>query len=303
MKKEKPLLKEFFRYLAKPVVYVGEKPELKIILFNVVRLWAMIFLLSMFFALVSNFLLTEAGYGDEDFAITEIFMGSSPLLLFFLIVIWAPISEEIAFRLWLRFSPLKWAFGLSFLSLFVIPFFNLSFLTLDSWRNVLSTSLFLLLLIFFLYRLFSYEKIVQKVPLFLQKNFRFLFYISSIAFAVLHITNYDIDLKTIWHFAPILIFPQLFLSFTISFVRMNYGFSWSIFMHALNNFVAVSPFLFLLPILERIEDVSFENIEVLEIFSTGEMALIIGVLAFLFMVFTVCFWSVFSLIFEVFKKR
>jgi membrane protease YdiL (CAAX protease family) len=303
MKKEKPLLKEFFRYLAKPVVYVGGKPELKIILFNTVRLWAMIFLLSMFFALVSNFLLTEAGYGDEDFAITEIFMGSSPLLLFFLIVIWAPISEEIAFRLWLRFSPLKWAFGLSFLSLFVIPFFNLSFLTLDSWRNVLSTSLFLLLLIFSLYRLFSYEKIAQKVPLFLQKNFRFLFYISSIAFAVLHITNYDIDLKTIWHFAPILIFPQLFLSFTISFVRMNYGFSWSIFMHALNNFVAVSPFLFLLPVLKKVGDISLENVEILEVFSTSEIALIMGVSIFLFMVFTVCFWSGFSLIFEVFKKR
>lgn len=308
MSKNKSLIQQFLKYLARPRIEVEEKPPLQIIIFNVVRLWALVFFLSLFFAMISNFVLGEVGYSEEDFAITKILVDFPTLLIFFLVVIWAPISEEIAFRLWLRFSPINWALGLSFLIFFTVSFLNFSFIpqnlfTFNSWLGISSTILLLLFLTLFIYKLLSSKKIASSVEKFFRKNFRILFYILALSFAFLHIPNYDIDFRQFWYFAPILVAPQILLSFTISFVRMQYGFIWALFTHMLNNIAAITPLLFILPLLEGFDDASLENMEIFETLSLSEIALIMIASMFLLLIFLVCFLSIFSLLFEMLRKN
>lgn len=308
---KKPLIQKFFKYLASPTIEVEEKPPWQIVFFNVIRLWALVFLFSMFFAMLSNLILGQSGYSEEDFAITEIVMDFPYFLVFFLIAIWAPISEEVAFRLGLRFSPLNWALSLSFILLFLIsfidfPFFPSDFLTLNSWMGTFSTTIFILFTAILIFRVLSYKKIASFVEKFFRKNFKFFFYTLAILFGALHITNYDINLREMWFFTPILVAPQLFLSFAISFIRMQYGFAWAVFTHAFNNVVAITPILFLLPAIESLDGVelsNLENMEIFEIFSVSEIILVVMVSMFLLVVFLVCFLCVFSLLFEFLKKN
>ena len=307
----KPLIQQFLEYLRKPTLEVGVKPSWQIILFNVVRLWALVFVCSIFFAMLSNLILGKSGYSEEDFAITEIVMDFPYFLVFVLIAIWAPISEEVAFRLGLRFSPINWALSLSFLLLFFLsaidlPFMSENFLTLNSWKGTFSTTIFILFTALLIFRILSYKKIASVFEKLFRKNFRFFFYTLAILFGALHIMNYDINLREMWFYTPILVAPQLLLSFTISFVRMHYGFAWAVFTHAFNNVVAITPILFLLPAIESLDGVelgNIENMEIFEIFSVSEIMLVLAVSIFLLVVFLVCFVSVFSLFFEFLKKN
>lgn len=300
MKNKVPFLLEFLQYIAKPSVQVEKKPTFHLILFNVIRLWSIIFAISIFFALISNLLLKIHGYSEDDLVLTQIIEELDYFLILFLVIIWTPISEEIGFRLWLRFSPLKWGLGLGFFALFFLPFVDIPFIpteifTFDSVSGSLG-SMFLVGCIFlFVFFLLKFKEVGLKVEKFFTKNFRFFFYSVGIFFAIIHISNYDVDLKSIWYFAPLLIFPQLFLSFSISFIRMRYGFAWAVFTHALNNSIAIIPLLILMPLLET------EGILVGE-FSTKDVFLLLIGFSFLMMIFLVCLLSILSLILE-FTKR
>lgn len=300
MQKKKPFLKEFLQYLVKPRVEVDRKPAFHLILFNVIRLWSIIFTISIFFALISNLLLKIHGYSEEDLVLTQIIEELDYILIFFLVVVWAPISEEIGFRLWLRFSPLKWALGLGFFALFFVAFVDIPFIpneifTFDSISGALASMLLVGCVFLFVFFILKLKDFGLKVEKFFTKNFRFFFYTLAIFFAIIHISNYDVDLKSIWYFAPILIFPQLFLSFSISFVRMRYGFAWAVFTHALNNSIAIVPLLILMPLLET-EDILMGE------FSTKDLFLLLIAFSFLMIIFLVCLISIISLILE-FTKR
>ncbi len=307
MSNKVPLTKEFLQYIAKPKTQVSKKPSFKRMFFNVARLWSVIFLVSMFFAMLANFFLAQEGYSEDDFAITKITQEFPYLLVFFIIVFWAPLSEELAFRLWLRFSPVNWALGLGFLSMFLVTFPVFSFIpenffSLDSAEGFARMVLFTFSISLIVYLLLRIQAIKDFLGHFFEKRFKFFFYSLAIIFAVLHITNYDVDLREVWYFAPILIFPQLFLSFTISFIRMRYGFSWAVFTHALNNFVAITPLLLIMnldPNLLRGENVE----QVLDHLSLSDMLFLFLTSSFLILVFAFCFFSLISLTLEFTRRR
>lgn len=68
-----------------------------------------------------------------------------------------------------------------------------------------------------------------------ERNFRWLFYASSITFGLVHLIN--CDQLTIWHWllAPFITLPQLMAGFFNGYVRMNYGFWYGVAMHAMTN--------------------------------------------------------------------
>ncbi len=302
MEKTKPLVLDFLHYILKPKVRVEEKPELKKILFNVVRLWSAIFLVSMFFALLSNFLLSKSGYSEEDFVLSEILKDFPYFTVFLLVVVWAPISEEIAFRLWLRFSPAKWGLGLGFFLLFtfsLIPQIPEDFFTFNSWNGFLNSIGLISLTFVFVFSILKIKKVGFLVQRFFERNFRFFFYTIALFFAIIHIENYDVDLKTIWYFAPMLIFPQIFLSFAISFIRMKYGFLWAIFTHAINNFVAITPLLLLAPLM----DMQDFTMEALQDMSATNVFILLFVCFFFFLLLNVCIFSIGSLILDFTRRR
>ncbi len=297
MKKYKPLLTELLEYMARPKMEIDSKEIWYLRILNIIRLWSLAFVFAIFFALISNLLLRDAGYSQEDFKLAEIIADSSAWIILFLVVIWAPVSEEIAFRLWLKFSPFKWALGISFLSLFLIllitpPFIPEGTFILDSWQGIGNSLLLIFFLFVLIFSILNIKKVCLIVKVFFEKHFHIFFYSLALLFALIHITNYDVNLREIWYFAPILIFPQLLLSFVISFVRIKYGFIWALFTHALNNTIAITPILLMGPLLEK--DLSA--------LSFSEIFLFLICISFLMFVFFVCLISIFSLFLE-FTKR
>jgi len=300
MEKKIPLLSEFLRYVVKPTSGIKTNPSNKKILFNVIRLWSLVFVISIFYAILTNILLTTSGYSEDDFMLIEVIQEFPYLLTFLLVALWAPLSEEIAFRLWLRFSRFNWALGLSLLSFFYISFSEPQFIpegafSLDSWYGAFSSIVYILFVFVFIYLFLSLKNVSVVIEKIFKKYFSYFFFTSALLFAFLHITNYNVDLVSIWYYAPLLIFPQIFLSFMISFIRMRYGFSWAVITHSLNNAIAITPALFLIPILEN-GDFSIAE------FSVFDMATVFLVLIFLIVVFCFCFLSIISLFLE-FTKR
>jgi hypothetical protein len=307
MDKNGILLVEMLKYIRRPRIDVGERPTWYAILFNVIRLWGLSFFLSIFVAGIAQFLLRRSGYSGEEFALTE-FVEELPIFLVILFVaVWAPISEELAFRLGLRFSPLNWGIGGAFLCFFILSFFDIPFLpegffSFGSWGGIFSIILFLVffaVLIFFFLKINRIQRFLKRIH---TKFFTIIFYFFTLSFAIMHFTNYDVNFKEIWYFAPLLIVPQLFLSFTISFVRMRYGFSWAIFAHFLNNFMALIPVLLITPF-GNVDISHMQAEEVMQIFSLGEIfSLFLGFL-FLLIIFLICVASIASLIFDFTKLR
>lgn len=81
------------------------------------------------------------------------------------------------------------------------------------------------------------EEFIFRAPLTLfksKKTFKIAFYLFTIAFGLVHITNFDITTKTIL-FAPILVLPQIILGGYLGFIRIRFGLLWAILLHACYN--------------------------------------------------------------------
>jgi hypothetical protein len=298
MNKKEPLLVEMLKYIRRPSIEVRERPKWFIILFNVIRLWGLSFFLSIFVAVIAQIFLSRSGYTGEEFALTEFIDDYPILLVLFSVAIWAPITEELGFRLGLRFSPIRWGIGGSFLIFFLLAFVNLpflptGFLSFNSWGGFLNIFLLLSFLFIFIFLFLKIVPIQNFVKKFYTKFFPAIFYILTISFAILHFTNYDVNFKEIWYFAPLLIVPQFFLSFLISFVRMRYGFFWGVFTHFLNNTMAIIPVLLLASVVSM--DVIHLNME--------EMVFLLLGLFFLAGIFLICILSIISLLLDFTKVR
>ncbi len=307
MQKSKPLILQVLGYIAHPVVCEYDRAPWYLTILNVIRLWSLSFVFAVFFALLSNLLLQDAGYSQEDFKLTELITDFSPFAIFFLVAIWAPVSEEVAFRLWLKFSPFKWALGIGFFLLFLVlliepPFFPEEMLLLDSSQGILNSLGFLSISFVLIFSVLKVKAISFFVESFFKKYFHVFFYTLALLFAFIHLTNYDVDFKEIWYFAPLLIFPQLFLSFIITFIRMKYGFFWAMFSHSLNNIIAITPILLLSSVLEK-DFFELETNALFETFSYTEIFLILICGFFLLLVFFVCLVSILSLLLEFTRNR
>lgn len=126
--------------------------------------------------------------------------------LFFIVVIIAPLFEELIFRLYLRYET-NFAIGLS------IGFA----------------------------RFFGQEK-AKEVDLSLKESWlRFypkIFYFSAFLFGLVHLVNFEIT-TAILLLSPIIVAPQIVLGLVIGYLRVRHGFWTGFLMHAFHNFVFV----------------------------------------------------------------
>lgn len=65
------------------------------------------------------------------------------------------------------------------------------------------------------------------------------YYISSLLFGLVHITNYEWDNSMI-PFMAIITLPQIFLGLLFGYIRMIYGFWYAVLLHALYNAVLIN---------------------------------------------------------------
>ena len=163
--------------------------------------------------------------------ITNILHDESIKLLILGILI-APFIEETMFRLLLRPTKqslvvfmvivLLWVIGLILRQKFFMIYIPLSILLLVT------------LAIF----------IVKRNPNFMQKHFRWIFYLSICAFALIHISNFEGLRLSVIIITPLLVLPQLLMGFAFSYTRMLHGFRYAVLMHMCINAFAFMPTIF-----------------------------------------------------------
>lgn len=70
------------------------------------------------------------------------------------------------------------------------------------------------------------------------RKYPIIFYTLALAFALMHLMNYEIDWRVLL-FSPILLGAQFILGSLAGFLRVRYGFWWAFFLHALHNLLFV----------------------------------------------------------------
>lgn len=86
------------------------------------------------------------------------------------------------------------------------------------------------------------EELIFRGPMTLftnKKTFKIAFYLLTIIFGFIHITNFEINTNTLL-FSPLLILPQLVVGFYFGFIRVRFGLIWSIFLHGTYNGLLIS---------------------------------------------------------------
>ncbi|WP_291960408.1 CPBP family intramembrane glutamic endopeptidase [Maribacter sp.] len=112
-------------------------------------------------------------------------------------------------------------------------------------------------LIFFLAVIVApfFEELLFRGPLVFFKDskyFKLIFYLFTIAFGLMHISNFEMSTQVLL-FSPLLVAPQISVGFLLGYIRVKFGLLWSIALHAIYNMVLVVPVLIM-----QLLDISIE---------------------------------------------
>lgn len=300
---------KIFRFIAKPD-WVGEadiKWYMK--LWNVVRIWGFYIGFAFLFSIISNVLLALLNYPNENFAVNNFVQNESFWLVFFYGIIWAPVTEEISFRLGLKFSPFRMALSLVSFTLFLIlllniPLFPDNFLGLGEFSKLIAYLLFVIITTPVLGLVLKIGVLKDSFEVFHHKIFPFLLYFTSIAFGLAHISNYLVGIDKIWFITPLLIAPQLTFGFILGYIRVKYGFGWSVFSHMLNNFMTLLPALLISMVSPRVITLMESgNTNWLSSVGVGDITLILFAILLFFIMFFLAVISTISILIDLFSKK
>jgi uncharacterized protein len=230
-------LREIFSFLKDPNAFLPKKSDIppgRGLLYAIANKLGMYFIFIIALGVVS--LAIKAGTGFNLFALfTEGKTHADDFRReYFLVLIYAPVVEELLFRSVLGLTRLGFWLSVSFLSMLVFPVL-LRFVPDDPafyllFPYLLCYALLALVLSKILGR--QTDTLIEK---YLRPNFKWLVYASIVGFGLMHISNFQ--QLTAWHIvlAPILTFPQLIGGVLMSFVRVNYGLGYAMALHALGN--------------------------------------------------------------------
>ena len=158
-------------------------------------------------------------------------LKDSPMQLAALAVIMAPILEEAAFRLPMKFSYVRISIALG-VALLVIA-------GQIQDEKTAGMVIGMVLLSVFIYQFVNNQKdnlLNEKLGNWWEHHFYIPFWLLTVAFALLHLSNFgDFPL----HFAPFLVLPQFVLGAILGYVRTGFGFVYAVLFHALHNGVLV----------------------------------------------------------------
>ncbi|MDD5626663.1 MAG: CPBP family glutamic-type intramembrane protease [Patescibacteria group bacterium] len=247
------LLASFLHFIIHPsyqIRLIQKKTRAKF--WDVFKLWSFAILIAMVLGIVITVLLNLAGYDEKNHLLTQFILERKIFLLFLFAAFWAPLAEEMTFRLGLRYSPYKLGFSLVFLLMLVCDYlFSRVFkllppwvFDLTSWRGLVFYFSFILIVGFLLSSVLKKFVKQSRAEKFYARNFQWIYYGSSLIFASLHIFNYT-KLSQIWFLIPLLVTPQFFLGLVLGFVRIRYGFSWAVLNHFIHNALSLLPLLIL----------------------------------------------------------
>lgn len=149
-----------------------------------------------------------------------------------------PYLEEILFRLSLKFKPIYLISTSICIGYYVSTKFifdsRLSSFD-DTFMYRICIGLCTGILAFNLLRNKQFSEYLRKVWI---QKFTFIYYISAIVFAWLHIFNFELNLVNIL-LLPFLTLPQLFSGLIMGYMRINFGFQYPLFFHMATNSLLV----------------------------------------------------------------
>ena len=193
------------------------------------RLLARLFLLDLLAIIAfGTIILAVASFGIEFPENLNSTLGLDPQTVLLLVIV-APILEEIAFRSWLSGRPgilfaLLWAgAGIAGLTImgsgagFAGPFVALAGLVVAVMMLVALRGR-------------------PPLPIF-ERHFAYFFWASAVLFAAVHLANYEEGALAI--LLPLLV-PQFVVGTLAGYIRVQCGLIWSIALHAAHNALAVS---------------------------------------------------------------
>lgn len=140
-------------------------------------------------------------------------------------VIWAPLFEEPAFRLILKFSRSRWNFSLLLLVILLAAIsVYLMLIGLAIW-----VVLGILLMNRYFYSKFLFGYLKYKPVI---------FWAIVLLFGFFHLPNFDLNLLPFYLY-PLAVLPQLIAGVIFGLVRIRFGFWYGILLHAFSNTIAV----------------------------------------------------------------
>ncbi|MDU1905437.1 MAG: CPBP family glutamic-type intramembrane protease [Dysgonomonas sp.] len=195
-----------------------------------IRIQSIIALIAVYFSvmIVCNILIR--GYISVTnlvYTINTLPIFDNVLFFTLLIGLVGPLKEEVQFRLLLKINKPN-----------IIIFYAVNILTavvLFLLGKV--TNGFVYISILGLISLFLWKKGI-KIKNYYQKYFSIIFYLFTVVFALLHITNYGGDLEYLILGIPILVLPQFVLGCILGYVRIKFGFWYNVLFHVVNNIIA-----------------------------------------------------------------
>lgn len=236
----KQQLREILRFLRSPgdfLEYKSQVPAEKDLLYayaNEIRI------LSYFLGIYVIFSVLKKWTGLEFFASfpERIKFDSTYALGVVLLLVWAPIVEEIAFRAFLNFKPLYVGASVGTMAFFTSKLFFPLLLHQSSFvYNAFYAAVFL-----FVGMVLAtvFEKTTTRfIEKFLRPHFSILVYASIIGFGFVHITNFDLTESKQLLWTPIATLPQLLSGVFLCYIRVNHGLFYSIALHFMGNLLAV----------------------------------------------------------------
>lgn len=146
--------------------------------------------------------------------------------------LYAPIVEELQFRLALKYSKINFAAFSGIWSFYFLKKFMAGYGLFGEMNHI---SLAVGLSLIFMASIYSFlhgkVDVNNRLGEFWHRRYKVIFYVSVIGFGLLHSTNFDWRFSTLL-LIPILTLPQTSLGFMLGYVRLKYGFSYAILLHA-----------------------------------------------------------------------
>jgi hypothetical protein len=137
----------------------------------------------------------------------------------------APFVEEVLFRLNLRSNHFRFSAMIGVLVMISIPKFFNEHLSDFSSVSFVAIGCGVSVILALTWTLRPYKLQIEK---FVERNFRILFFILTIAFGFIHVFNYEPGTANALVLA-VMIIPQITTGFFLGFIRMRFGFFWSFY--------------------------------------------------------------------------
>lgn len=244
------LIQDLYNYLIKPeYIQTNEATSFLQSAWKVFRVWALMLVISLLGIPVSLLISNAYGTTFADHAAYEYAAKRTFFQVIWGAVIFFPIWEELVFRIGLRYQRFNLSLGLSFFAVYISrlianvwkiprPTWLFSPDTITGILSILVPSAVLTALMWLILSYIGDDKLGS----FYRRRYRLVFYTPLLIFALLHTLNFE---REVWIFAPLLVIPQLAMAAGFGYVRMKFGFQWTIAMHIFGNAFTFLPALIL----------------------------------------------------------